>query len=137
MSLVVSAGEARAPSSHDSIASRAPRTVYSRGVRAFLLSIAAAALILVAVVRPLVARTGRSAMNVRARLLATSAGIVYGLLGRFSFGISYANWGSAFPEWIVASFGVMSVSFLFLIPLVIGILDQTAPVTGSTPVRRP
>lgn len=55
-----------------------------------------------------------------ARTLAIAAGIGYGLLGRFVFGLAYASWNSALPNWLTSSFAVVSGSFLFLMPLVIG-----------------
>jgi len=73
-----------------------------------------------------------------ARLLAMGAGIGYGLLGRLLFGLSYAAWRPALPEWFASSFAVMSLSFLFLMPVVIGFLDQSAPdpVLRFAPWRR-
>ena len=62
-----------------------------------------------------------------ARLLAMGAGIGYGLLGRLLFGLSYAAWRPALPAWFTSSFAVMSLSFLFLMPVVIGFLDQSGP----------
>ena len=62
-----------------------------------------------------------------ARLVAAVSGIGYGLLGRFLFGLSYSHLDPALPNWLTSSFAVMSVSFLFLMPVVIGFLDQSAP----------
>ena len=62
-----------------------------------------------------------------ARSLAAVSGIGYGLLGRFLFGLSYSHLDPALPSWLTSSFAVMSVSFLFLMPVVIGFLDQSAP----------
>lgn len=97
------------------------------GVGAFLLSVLAAAAILFLLVRPIARWTSTWNVPRRARVLAIGAGVGYGLLGRFAFGLSYANSGYAFPDWFLSSFAVMSSSFLFLVPLVIGFLEQSAP----------
>jgi hypothetical protein len=54
-------------------------------------------------------------------------GIAYGVLGRAVFGLHYSKWDAALPEWLTQSFVVMSLSFLFAVPLVVGFLDQVAP----------
>src|SRR5450631_3464621 len=81
----------------------------------FLLSVLAAAGILLFIVRPIARRAPRWNMPRAARSFAVAAGVAYGLLGRLLFGLGYARWDPGFPNWLTSSFAVMSVSFLFLI----------------------
>ena len=94
---------------------------------AFLLSVLAGAAILFLFVRPIARWTSNWGMPRRARVLAIGAGIAYGLLGRFVFGLAYGHWNRGLPDWLSSSFAVMSLSFLALVPIVIGYLEQVAP----------
>jgi hypothetical protein len=96
-------------------------------VAAFSLSVLAAVAILWFIVRPLARWVPSLGMPPRARVLAMGTGITYGLFGRLVFGLGYAQ--SPFPvfNWLVSPFAVMSLSFLCLMPLVIGFLEQNAP----------
>jgi hypothetical protein len=96
-------------------------------VAAFLISLLAGAAIVLLLVRPIARWTSSWGMPRRARVLAIGAGVGYGLLGRLVFGLSYAHSDGGFPDWLLSSFAVMSLSFLGLVPVVIGFLEQSAP----------
>jgi hypothetical protein len=96
-------------------------------VLAFFLNALAAAAILWFIVRPLLRWIPSLGMPRRARVLVVATGIGYGLLGRLTFGLGYAHASLPIPDWLVSPFAVMSLSFLGLMPLVIGFLEQHAP----------
>jgi hypothetical protein len=93
---------------------------------AFVLSVLAAILVHFVAVRPLLKNVRLPSTARHARSLAVAVGVGYGVLGRFMFGLSYANWNVPVPGWLGSSLVTMSVSFLFLVPLVVGFLDQIA-----------
>jgi hypothetical protein len=99
-------------------------------VRAFILSAGAAIVVLGIVL--LVLSKRRGAPLTKSQALAIGGGVVYGVIGRLVFGISYSKGSPNVPEWLTQSLGVMSVSFLFIVPLVIGFLDQVVPEPGGT-----
>ena len=93
---------------------------------AFLLSVLAAVLVHFVAVRPLLRNTSLPNTARRARSLAVAVGVGYGVLGRLVFGFSYAKWPLLLPDWLWPPLAIMSISFLFLVPLVVGFLDQVA-----------
>lgn len=112
---------------------------------AFWLSLLGAVVVLLLIVWPFSRLDWVRRVPRAPRLLAIGAGVGYGLLGRIVFGFGYADWHPRLPGWLSgllpslsASFSVMSLSFLFLLPMVIGFLDQRAPdpVARKRPVLR-
>jgi hypothetical protein len=108
-----------------------PCTFASYGLRSLVaalsLSVLAGFAILLLFVRPIARWTSTWGVPRRARVLAISAGIGYGLFGRFAFGLSYAGTWREFFDRFMPPLLVMSLSFLGLMPLVIGFLEQCAP----------
>lgn len=73
---------------------------------------------------PFARRAVGSSVPIKSRIVATASGVAYGIVSRFIAGIDETGFRNSIPEWLATSFGVMSVSFLVLIPIVIGVLDQ-------------
>ncbi|HVU04506.1 MAG TPA: hypothetical protein VHE30_22265 [Polyangiaceae bacterium] len=92
---------------------------------AFLLSALAAAVVGAVVAWRIRASVERGRKFRRGRLLAMVAGLVYGVLGRLLFGLSYAHWDVPIPDSVTSALGVMTGSFLFVLPVAIGYLDQS------------
>jgi hypothetical protein len=97
---------------------------------------AGAAIVVVALVL-VVLRRRRGEPLRRSQALAIAAGVVYGVLGRLAFGLSYSKWNPDVPIWVTQSLAVMSVSFLFFMPLTIGFLDQVVPERAVAKARHP
>jgi succinate-acetate transporter protein len=73
---------------------------------------------------PLARRAAGPRIPLKSRIVATASGVAYGIAARVIAGIDESNARDSIPGWLATSFGVMSVSFLVLIPVVIGVLDQ-------------